>query len=92
MNDGSGSGAASVLFEIFDGTWTALSTDNSAPFTASWNTTGLNGTYQVRAIATDLAGNPSLADTATNITVDNTVPTVALGGLATNAKVARRCR
>ena len=29
----------------------------------SWNTTGLNGTYQVRAIATDLAGHPSPADT-----------------------------
>ena len=64
-----------------------LSTDSSAPFTASWDTTGLNGTYQVRAIATDLVGNPSLADTASNITVDNTAPTVTLGGIATNAKV-----
>jgi fibronectin type 3 domain-containing protein len=87
VNDGAGSGAASVSFETFNGTWTPLSTDNSAPFTASWDTTGLNGTYQVRAIATDVAGNPSLADTAINITVDNTVPTVALGGIATNAKV-----
>ena len=86
-DDGSGTGVVSVAFEIFDGSWTALSTDNSAPFTASWDTTGLNGTYQVRAIATDVAGNPSLADTATNITVDNTVPTVTLGGLATNANV-----
>ena len=41
----------------------------------------------MRAIATDLVGNPSLADTASNITVDNTAPTVTLGGIATDAKV-----
>ena len=86
-DDGAGTGVVSVAFEIFNGSWTPLSTDSSAPFTASWDTTGLNGTYQVRAIATDLVGNPSLADTASNITVDNTAPTVTLGGIATNAKV-----
>ncbi len=78
-----------MAFEIFDGSWTPLSTDSSAPFTASWNTTGLNGTYQVRAIATDLAGHPSPADTATSVTVDNTAPTVTLGGIATQREGAR---
>ena len=65
----------------------ALDGQQRDPFTASWNTTGSTGRIRCAPSRPTLAGNPSLADTATNITVDNTVPTVTLGGLATNAKV-----
>ncbi len=88
VNDGSGSGAASVLFEYLrrargsgalDGQQRAVHRELEHD--------GSQRDVSGAAIATDLAGNPSLADTATNVTVDNTRPTVTLGGLATNAKV-----
>ena len=88
VDDGTGSGVESVAFERFNGTWGSISTDNSAPFTASWNTTGLNGIYQVRAIATDGAGNASLADTVINITVDNTIPNTPLAPTTNFATVS----
>jgi hypothetical protein len=75
--DTGGSGVASVAFQYklsSGSTWTTISTDTTTPYSASWNTTGLNGTYDVRALSSDVAGNQSTS-TFTNIVIDNTVPT-----------------
>lgn len=72
-----GSGMASVVFQYklsSSGTWTTISTDASSPYTASWNASALNNTYDIQAIATDLAGNQSVS-LVTNIVIDNTAPT-----------------
>ena len=61
------------------------SPDTTVPYgPVSFDTTGvLDGTYQIQALATDVAGNTH-ADVATNVLVDNTLPTVTIGGVATN--------
>lgn len=72
-----GSGMASVAFQYklsAAATWTTISTDTTTAFTASFNTAVLNGTYDIRAMATDVAGNQSTSQ-FTNIVIDNTVPT-----------------
>ena len=87
-----GSGVQSVAFEYrlgSSGPFTPIgSPDTTSPYgPVSFDTTGVaDGTYQIRALATDVAGN-SLADVATNVLVDNTLPAVTLSGVATNAKV-----
>ena len=76
-----GSGVASVSFEqrpAGSGAFTAIGTDTTAPYEASWNATGLSGSYELRAVATDAAGNPATAATVT-VTVDATAPSVTLG-------------
>src|SRR6266536_3485993 len=75
-----GSGVASVRFEqrpTGSGSFTAIGTDTSAPYEASWDTTNLSGSYELRAVATDTAGNPGTAATIT-VTVDATAPSVSL--------------
>ncbi|MGI8781292.1 MAG: Ig-like domain-containing protein, partial [Solirubrobacteraceae bacterium] len=70
-------GVASVTFQYklsSSGTWTTICTDNATPFTCSFNTTGLNGTYDVQALATDTLGKPSTS-IASARTIDNTAPT-----------------
>lgn len=74
-----GSGVASVAFQRSPagaGTWTTICTDSSAPYSCSWNTTGVaNGLYDLRAVATDDGSNPNTAiSTVTNRQVDNTAP------------------
>jgi hypothetical protein len=72
------SGVEQVEIQYLDGgTWTTIGTDSSAPFEAAWDTTGLaDGPYDLRAIATDFAGNVETSATDSTI-VDNTDPTVA---------------
>ncbi|MFT4049341.1 MAG: Ig-like domain-containing protein [Solirubrobacterales bacterium] len=74
-----GSGVASVVFayKLSSGsTWTTIATDTATPYTTTWTTTALNGTYDIRAVSTDNAGN-STTSTVTNIVVDNTAPTAS---------------
>ncbi|MBJ7457748.1 MAG: hypothetical protein JHD02_01030 [Thermoleophilaceae bacterium] len=74
-----GSGMTSVAFQykLSSGSvWTTISTDATSPYTAAFNTTALNGTYDIRALATDVAGNQSNS-TFTGIVLDNIVPTAA---------------
>ena len=63
-DDGLGSGVQSVAFERHNGTsWAAIS--NSTPFSANWNTAGLNGIYRfARPPPTRRATHRSLADTS----------------------------
>ncbi|HZQ04091.1 MAG TPA: Ig-like domain-containing protein, partial [Gaiellaceae bacterium] len=85
-----GSGVALVAFQRSPagaGTWTTIGTAGSSPYQVTWDTTGLaDGSYDLRAVTTDVAGNSFTSATRT-VTVDNTVPTApALGfGSFTNA-------
>ncbi|GAA3536352.1 hypothetical protein AFL01nite_08800 [Aeromicrobium flavum] len=55
-----GAGVKSVTIEyapVGSGTWTALCTDTTAPYSCPWSTTGLaDGQYDLRARAVDLGG------------------------------------
>ena len=68
-DDGAGSGIASLIVQRSPagaGTWTTVGT--------SWNTTGVaDGTYDLRARATDNAGNAANSPLRT-VVVDNTAP------------------
>jgi hypothetical protein len=76
-----GSGVISVALEArpsSGGSWTSICTKGSAPYSCSWDTTAVTeGAWDVRATATDAAGNTSSATTANRI-VDNAAPTIAL--------------
>jgi hypothetical protein len=76
-----GSGVASVRYELRPtggGSWTTIATATSAPFGATWNaTTVSSGSYDLRPVITDLAGNTFTGTTVT-VDVDVTAPTVAL--------------
>jgi large repetitive protein len=77
----SGSGVASVRFEqrqTGGSSFTPISTDTSAPYEATWNTTGLSGGYELRAVAFDAAGNQT-ASAVVSVTVDQASPSVTLG-------------
>ncbi|MEY2477919.1 MAG: hypothetical protein QOG87_3234 [Actinomycetota bacterium] len=58
------------------GTWTAIATDASSPYSVTWDTTALTdgGSYDLRAISTDNASNTFTSPTVT-VTVDKTAPT-----------------
>jgi chitinase len=77
-----GSGVANVKVQRSPagaGTWTDVCTDSSSPYSCSWDTTGVaDGLYDVRAVATDNAGNTTSSSTVTNRRVDNTAPTVSM--------------
>ena len=79
--DTGGSGVISVAFEYrpsSGGIWSSACTTGTNPYSCAWNTTALaDGAYDVRATATDAAGNTSSA-TTTNRIVDNTAPTITL--------------
>src|SRR5688500_17923918 len=76
-----GSGVISVALDArpsSGGSWTAICTKGSAPYSYSLDTTAVaDGAWDVRATATDAAANPSTA-TTTNRTSDNTAPTITL--------------
>jgi hypothetical protein len=70
-DDGSGSGIASLIVQRSPagaGTWTTIATN--------WNTTGVaDGSYDLRARATDNAGTPANSPVRT-VTVDNSAPSL----------------
>jgi hypothetical protein len=82
-DDGSGSGIASLIVQrsaAGAGTWTTIGT--------SWNTTGLaDGTYDLRARATDSAGNTANSALRT-VVVDNTAPALVSSDPADGELVA----
>src|SRR5581483_11826139 len=87
----SGSGIASVAFQRSPagaGTWTTIATDTTSPYSVSWDTTGVtDGLYDLRAVATDKAGNQTTSTVVTNRRVDNTNPTGSLTAPANGAAV-----
>ncbi|WP_221091129.1 Ig-like domain-containing protein [Deinococcus aquaedulcis] len=69
-------GVASVSF--YKGT-TLISTDTTAPFTATDNVTSAqNGNVTYRAVATDAAGNQAEATATVTVNIDVTAPTVTV--------------
>ena len=59
-------------------TWTTISTDTSAPFSVSFDTTAVaDGGIELRAVATDGSGNVGTSPVRASL-VDNTAPTGAL--------------
>jgi hypothetical protein len=76
-----GSGIASVLYQYklsAGSTWSTACTGAASPWSCSWDTTLVaDGIYDVRAIATDGAGNQTTSAAVTSRTVDNTAPTAA---------------
>lgn len=75
----SGAGVSSVRYEYRtspSGSWTTACTASSAPFSCSWSTTGVaDGSYDLRATATDAAGNATTSAVVSARTVDNGAPT-----------------
>ncbi|CAN5199256.1 hypothetical protein BH18ACT14_BH18ACT14_19930 [soil metagenome] len=76
-----GSGVQQVVFERSPagfGTWTGIDTDTSAPYSVGWATGSLaDGSYDLRAVTTDLAGNTRISATV-NVVVDNAPARVVL--------------
>jgi hypothetical protein len=60
-------------------TWLDACSDTTSTYSCAWATTGVaDGVYELRALATDVAGNQRAATALTNKRVDNVVPAVAL--------------
>ncbi len=82
----SGSGVASAVFQYSAhnaNTWTTIGTDTTSPYSVSWNTTSLSsGSYDLRVVTTDVAGNVT-----TSAIVTVTVHNIALVGTPSSATV-----
>jgi chitinase len=74
-----GAGIASVRIQrgpTGSGTWTDVCTATTGPYGCALNTATLtDGGYDLRAIATDAAGNAATSAVVANRVVDNTAPT-----------------
>jgi hypothetical protein len=78
---GSGIASWAVQYKLSGGsTWAAACSDTTSPFGAcAWDTTNVaDGLYDLRAIATDAAGNALTSATVTSRRVDNAAPAVVL--------------
>jgi Bacterial Ig domain len=77
-----GSAVSSVAIDYRtspSGTWTQICNDANGPYSCSWNTAQRpDGPYDLRARATDQAGNTSTSATVADRRVDNTAPTVSI--------------
>jgi hypothetical protein len=76
-----GSGLATVALEYKSttGTWTNLCSQATSPVSCPWNTTSLaDGLYDLRTVASDLAGNQTISAPVYNRRVDNTAPTATM--------------
>jgi hypothetical protein len=80
----SGAGVRTVLVQVApnagDGaSYATVCTRTAAPYSCSWATTGLaDGSYKVRATATDKADNAATSAVVSARVVDNTAPTATL--------------
>jgi hypothetical protein len=74
---GSGVMNVAIQYQAVQGsTWTTLCSDSTAPYTCAWSTTAVaDGAYDLRAVATDLAGNTAMSAT-TRTTVANSLTVV----------------
>jgi chitinase len=77
-----GSGVASwtAQYRLSGGsTWTNACSDTTSSYSCSWATAAVaDGVYDLRALATDQAGNTLGSTIRTSIRVDNVAPTVSL--------------
>ena len=63
-----------------------LCTDYNAPYSCSWNTSGLNGSHSVKAKATNNAGNST--EHFVTVIIDNTNPVVSISSPVNGATVS----
>lgn len=77
---GSGIGAVALQRAPAGGTtWTEVCSDTSEPYSCRWDTTAVaDGQYDLRAIATDAAGNSRTSAVVGSRRVDNSKPSVTL--------------
>jgi chitinase len=77
---GSGIAAWTVQYRPSGGsTWTDACSDTTASYGCTWATAGVtDGVYDLRAVASDQAGNTLASTVRSSIRVDNVAPTVAL--------------
>jgi chitinase len=76
---GSGLAAHTLQYRATAGAWTDICTAATSSLTCSWNTTSLaDGLYDLRTVATDVAGNSTISAPVYNRRVDNTAPTVTI--------------
>ena len=74
---GSGLASLAIAYRPAGGSWTTLCTGAATPRTCALNTAPLaDGSYELRATATDVAGN--VRETVLTRVVDNTAPTTAV--------------
>jgi len=59
------------------GAWTSICERTAGPYVCTWNTIGLEGSYEVRARATDQAGNSSTSPVR-RFTFDRTAPSISM--------------
>ena len=89
-SDPGGSGVASLTFQrspASGGTWTTVDTDTGSPYSVSFDTSGVSdGLYDLRAVATDVAGNTTISALVANRRVDNTAPTASLDDPGANLR------
>lgn len=84
MATDAGSGVATVVLEYApnagdEGAYAGLCTPTASPYSCSWDTTTVaDGSYKLRATATDLDGNAATSAVVSQRLVDNTAPTGAL--------------
>jgi chitinase len=83
-----GSGVASVQMQYApagSSTWTAACTDTTSAFSCGFDTAAVaDGLYDLRALATDVAGNTTVSAIVASRRIDNTGPTVALNDPGAN--------
>jgi hypothetical protein len=83
-----GSGVASTTLQYRPsggGSWTDICAQAGASVNCAWNTASLaDGLYDVRTIATDLAGNAGASAIVTNRRLDNVAPTATMTAPAAN--------
>jgi hypothetical protein len=76
------SGVAQVVVQYTpSGTtnWTTVCTATASPYSCAWKTTAVaDGNYDLRAVATDAAGNTTTSTTIATRKVDNTVSSVSV--------------
>jgi chitodextrinase len=78
-------GVSSVQF-LVDGA--SAGTDNSSPYTYSWNTSSLSlGSHTLQAKATDASGNVGTSSTVTVTVADQTPPTVSVTAPASGSQL-----
>jgi Bacterial Ig domain/Bacterial Ig-like domain (group 3) len=76
---GSGLASHTLQYRATAGAWTDICTTAIASMTCSWDTSGLaDGLYDLRTVATDVAGNSATSAPVFNRRVDNNAPTVTM--------------
>jgi hypothetical protein len=88
----SGSGVASVRFEISAagaGSWSTIGVQSSFPYQQSFDTRGFaNGSYDLRAVATDAAGNSTTSAVVAGLSISNSVTATNPGNFSITDVVA----